>query len=85
MKSISCEKCGASSWDTSNGYRICRYCGTKFQLTSDDIAIKESYIALNSDVERLLNLCKTEPYNARKYANLILDIDPSNKEALKYL
>ncbi len=85
MKSLSCEKCGASSWNTLNGYRICQYCGTKYQLTLDDIVIKKSHIAVNSDIERLLSLCKTEPYNAKKYANLILDIDPSNKEALKYL
>ena len=42
-------------------------------------------ISLDSDIERLLKKCKEDPKNARKYANLILDIDPDNTEAYKYL
>jgi DNA-directed RNA polymerase subunit RPC12/RpoP len=45
----------------------------------------QSSIALDNDVTRLLEKCRTEPWNARKYANLVLDIDPHNREALKYL
>ena len=29
--------------------------------------------------------CKEDPVNAKKYANLVLDIDPHNVEALKYV
>ena len=44
-----------------------------------------STIDLDDDVSRLLAKCKREPKNARKYANLILDIDPDNQEARRYL
>ena len=37
------------------------------------------------DVAELLRKCRENPARARKYANLILDIDPDNPEALKYL
>ena len=44
-----------------------------------------SPIALDDDIARLLKKCQTDPSNAQKYANLVLDIDPDNEEALKYL
>jgi len=78
MKIICCERCNASDWKVQDGYRICNYCGTKYLITQEDRAI-------NQDVERLLLKCRTEPRNAIKYANLVLDIDPNNLEALKYL
>lgn len=46
---------------------------------------KFSQISINSDVENLLQKCRIDRKNARKYANLILDIDPDNEEARKYL
>lgn len=85
MKELLCSRCGAGDWDYSNGYRTCKYCGTLFRLTEEDIIQRESHIELNSDVERLLQKCRLEPRNAKKYANLVLDIDPTNREALKYL
>lgn len=45
----------------------------------------ETVIALEDDIQRLLEKCKQEPWKARRYANLILDIDPGNKEAIQYL
>lgn len=44
-----------------------------------------THIALDDDVVRLLAKCEAEPARARKYANLVLDIDPSNTQALKEL
>lgn len=85
MEAIKCSSCGASEWIEKDGYRKCAYCGTVFQLTSAEQVFKKSHIALNEDVQRLLEKCKNEPHNARKYANLILDIDPNNKEVRKYL
>lgn len=79
MKQIICESCGASDFLEKAGYRICQYCGTQYHINS------KSLISLNDDIENLLQKCKREPRNARRYANLILDIDPTNKEALKYL
>ena len=80
MKVISCSRCGANVLREEGNYYICEYCGTKFLKKAESKGI-----SLGIDIERLLQKCKTDPKNARKYANLILDIDPDNKDALKYL
>lgn len=98
MKALICSSCGASSWKEDGEYRICLHCGTKYEkrierqdsfarsMVQSAVARQvESVIAINDDVARLLQKCRQEPKNARKYANLILDIDPTNEEALKYL
>lgn len=85
MEAIKCSSCGASEWIEKDGFRKCAYCGTVFQLTAEEKRAKQSHIALNDDVQRLLEKCRKEPQNARRYANLILDIDPGNPEAYKYL
>ena len=65
---------------------IRRYCGSKYALEKDDVARQAStHIALDDDVARLLAKCEAEPTRARKYANLVLDIDPSNTRAMKEL
>ena len=94
MKVLVCMQCGASDLQETNGVAICRYCGTRYTLSAEDCSsrssvstskIGNSQIAIPDDVERLLQKCKKDPKNARKYANLILDIDPDNEEALTYL
>ena len=85
MKILKCANCDANGLVEKSGFLICEYCGSKFAIESKDMPQQTMGRALNSDVERLLQKCRTEPRNARKYANLVLDIDPSNKEALKYL
>ena len=84
MKLLSCEKCGGSDFFELNGYRICRYCRSKYSLHAEDFLTQGSNIALNDDIRMLLKKCRDDPANARRYANLILDIDPSNAEAKKY-
>ncbi len=81
MAEFRCACCGASDFRIEKGYRICNYCDTKHEAEVK----KESRISLDDDIAVLLRKCKTEPRNARKYANLILDIDPTNKEAMKYI
>ena len=85
MKSIICEKCGGNDLQSEGGYLICKYCGTKYVIDDSNRAQRQAMVDLNSDIKRLLLKCKQEPKKARKYANLILDIDPDNDEALKYL
>ncbi len=85
MEKITCTNCGSNEFEIKAGLRICRYCGTSFQLSQSEVPRKSSIIALNDDIARLLEKCKREPSRARKYANLILDIDPTNIEARKYL
>lgn len=85
MKLLICERCGASDFDEQNGYRICRYCCSKYALYNEDILPRDSNIALDDDIMLLLQKCCDDPANAHKYASLILDIDPSNSEAIKYI
>lgn len=98
MKALICSSCGASRWKEEGNYRVCLHCGTMFERVVEEkvryvapviqgamVRKVNSVIAINDDVERLLQKCRKEPNNARKYANLILDIDPTNEEAKKYL
>lgn len=80
-----CSNCGANDFVQKEGYKICKYCNSKFELASTGERHGESIISLQSDIDVLLQKCKNEPWNSRKYAGLILDIDPTNREALEYL
>ena len=100
MKALVCASCGATGLQVKSTYMLCEYCGTKFLLSSDeydlcsnrknvinsgrDVSCSTS-ISLDYDIEQLLNKCRANPRNARRYANLILDIDPDNQEALEFL
>jgi hypothetical protein len=54
-------------------------------LTAEEMPQKLSNISLNDDIKSLLNKCKNDPTNARRYASLVLDIDPTNSEARRFL
>ena len=84
MKEISCKNCGGDQFKIKKIYRICQYCGSKYLLTAEERAMT-SKIELGNDVKRLLAKCKSDPKHARRYANLVLDIDPTNLEARRYL
>ena len=85
MKMVQCANCGANGMREVGGYMICEYCDSKFAIQASDVPQQAMGMSIDSDVERLLRKCRTDRKNAGKYANLILDIDPGNKEALKYL
>lgn len=85
MKLINCTQCGSVDLIRDDGYMVCKFCGSRYAIEKSDIGIKPSTISINSDIEVLLKKCRTDPKNAKKYANLILDIDPDNKDAYKYL
>ena len=85
MKALICEHCGGDEFIEKEGYYICRYCKSTFVPSKDMKPEKTATIALNDDVARLLQKCKTDPVRAQKYAELILEMDPSNKEAIEIL
>lgn len=85
VRKVICPNCGADEFFMKDGYKICSYCDSKFIPSIEDKPRKGVTIALDDDVQVLLEKCKREPFRARKYANLILEIDPDNEEALKYL
>lgn len=100
MVAMVCENCGANALVRKNNYLVCPYCESRFAITKEERKNKlfedtkhnslsnsavDSSIDLDDDVAKLLKKCKTDLKNARKYANLILDIDPDNVDALKYL
>lgn len=85
MKALICERCGAGEFNVTGNYRECVYCGTKYQLSKKDKSPPKSSIALDDDIELLLEKCRKDPAKAPKYAKLILDIDPANSEARRYI
>lgn len=99
MEALVCKHCGASGLIRKSDHWFCPYCESRYAFTQEEKRSLfqggshavlshsgvNSSIALNDDVERLLEKCRLNPKQARKYANLVLDIDPDNKEALRYL
>lgn len=85
VKLSTCEQCGSHSFSTKDNKLICDYCSTAYSITNSDFSAKNTSIDLNDDVNRLLEKCRKDPNNAKRYASLVLDIDPSNSEATKYM
>lgn len=85
MKAIICEHCGADEFIEKDGYRICMFCKSRFVPSKDEKPTESATIALNDDVKRLLEKCKKDPSRAKKYATLILEMDPANKDAKEIL
>lgn len=81
MKALICDHCGGDLIIEKDGYRICGYCKSRFIIPKEERKVQSAAIDLNDDVARLLEKCKKEPFRARRYAALILEIDPTNAEA----
>jgi hypothetical protein len=85
MKLVVCTRCGSRELLEEAGYVICAYCQSRFSPQPDDLPHKDTVIGLHSDIQVLLQKCMDAPANRWRYASLILDIDPTNEEATKYL
>ncbi len=85
MKLMICTRCGSNELRQFNGYLVCNYCRSQYSIQQEDLPQKESIVDMVSDVEALLAKCRSDPANRRRYANLVLDIDPTNSEVLQYL
>jgi len=68
-----------------NGLIVCAYCQSQFVPHAEDLRPKESVVGVYSDIQNLLEKCRADPANRRRYASLILDLDPTNREAAAYL
>lgn len=85
MKLIECERCGSASLFHDQNYVVCEYCRSRYLRSPDEVPPVATTLDLASDIRMLLERCRLEPANVHQFANLILDIDPSNQEALRYL
>jgi uncharacterized Zn finger protein (UPF0148 family) len=85
MKIVECNRCGSAELTPIDGYVVCDFCQSRFVLHADELPAKETNIELHSDVEVLLRKCREDPTNRIRYAGLVLDIDPLNQEALRFL
>lgn len=85
MRLVVCTRCGSRELLEEGGYVVCAYCRSRFAPQADDLPRKQTVIGLDSDIQVLLQKCKDDPANRRRYASLILDIDPTNQEATNYL
>lgn len=86
MKSLECSRCGSTEFSEHiAGYFVCSYCQSRYVPPVTDLPVKETVIGLSSDLQALLQKCVDDPANRRRYASLVLDIDPTNQEAQKYL
>ena len=85
MKLVSCTRCGSKELSEQGGYVVCAYCRSRFVPQADDLPQKETVIGVLADIQRLLQKCQDDPANSRRYAGLVLDLDPTNQAALRYL
>ena len=85
MKLVVCTRCGSRELLEEGGYVVCAYCQSRFAPQADHLPRKETVIGVHSDIQVLMQKCRDEPANRRRYASLILDIDPTNEEAKGYL
>ena len=91
MKNIECKKCKSVDFEKINNSLRCIYCRTIY-IDDTDIEKKflknnapNSTIEIDEDILLLLDKIQREPWNRNRYANMILDIDSTNEEALKIL
>ena len=85
VKLLTCVYCGSTSLIEEYGYVVCTYCRSKHVPEVDEVPAAQTTIQLASDIDALLHKCRQDPSNAHRYASLILDIDPTNTEALRFL
>lgn len=85
MKFVDCPSCGSKELVEEDGIIVCVYCRSKYVPQADDVLPSATVIGIASDIQALLQKCREDSINRRRYANWILDIDPTNQEAKQYL
>lgn len=82
---VDCEACGSKKLIKKDGFHVCAYCHTQYFPKVNNATSSETVIGIASDIQVLLQKCIEDPSNRRRFANLILDIDPTNREAKRFL
>lgn len=85
MRQLQCPQCGSRDLVDAGNYTECLYCRTSFIPAAGDRPPPSSSIALDADIAALLQKCIDDPANRRRYASLILDLDPTNQQVRHYL
>lgn len=85
MTFVDCAGCGSKELVEKDGIFVCAYCQTKNYSQANSTQMSGTSIAIASDIQALLQKCRNDPPNRRQFANLILDIDPTNLEAKRFL
>lgn len=84
MRPFVCGRCGSSEFRDKGSRRICAFCRSSYEKPKTTV-VRTSSITLGDDVASLLSKCQADPTNAKRYARLVLELDPGNRAALKYL
>jgi len=85
VKSIDCKNCGSKDLVEDGAFLVCAYCRSRFADQAENVQPGESSVGVAEDIQALLKKCEQEPWNRKRYVALILDIDPTNREARHYL
>ena len=85
MKIVECNRCGSPDLREIDGYVVCVYCQSRFVIPLSEAPSRGTTIGIDSDIQALLQKCKDDPSNRRRFAGLVLDLDPTNQEARRYL
>ncbi len=79
-----CKNCGSTDFMVKGTQFVCKYCRSPF--VPDFVNPNGTQgVGISEDIQRLLQKCYEDPRNAKKYANRILDIDPTNIDAKRFL
>jgi|SaaInlStandDraft_2_1057019.scaffolds.fasta_scaffold33282_2 hypothetical protein len=85
MKLHACTACGSKELYEDGDYQTCAYCRARLVPQEDDFPSKKTQISISSDIDALLKKCESDKANRRRYINLILDLDPTNKKVDKFM
>jgi hypothetical protein len=85
VKEVVCTQCGSNSLTDMNGLWQCDFCRTTFKSNREEFLEAKTRVSVGDDIKRLLEMCESDPANRVRYAHLVLDIDPSNQKAIRYL
>lgn len=85
MKLIKCKTCGSRELVEDGDFVVCSFCQSRYIPQAEDIPTSETHIDLANDIQILLDKCRSDPSNRKRYVNLILDMDPNNLAVRDFL